>query len=157
MTYFFQVGTSAGALSFEDQKSSFKESRLGVNSVSLDKDIQFREDAGLRWTGYGNLYLVSLAEDTLQMMESIQGTLLGFDENLNIYTQIFDEKIPAIIIRKYNNKGTLVSKFDFWLSKPYVDISAKLSGGIFLDREGNIYFFCESFKDGIKVTKWSKQ
>jgi len=151
-----QVGNSARAFSLEEQKSlTRKDAYLGSNSAALDKDLLFHEDHGLAWNGYGNLYLVSFAGDTVRVLKSLRGFLLGCDESLNVYTHQYDEKKHERVVRKYNSKGELISTFQYWCGKPYTGIYT-LRGCAFLDSKGNVYVFCESYKDGIKVTKWYK-
>jgi hypothetical protein len=65
-------------------------------------------------------------------------------------------------VRKYNSNGQLLTSFRYWCGKPYTGIfigfgfSSTIGGCIFLDKKGDLYVFCQSHEDGIKVIKWSK-
>ena len=136
---------------------------MGSNSAILDKKLFLMPDRGLIW-GYGNLYLVNLAGDTVRVLEGLRGVPLGCDENLNVYTKEiplnfyaheYDEKKHAPVVRKHNSKGELVSTFRYWCGKPYIGIFSGF-GSTFLDLKGNLYLFCQSYEDGIRVIKWHK-
>jgi hypothetical protein len=143
------------AFSFEEQKSTIKkEAFLGSNSVALSE--------GYFKGGGGNLYLISFGGDTIKTFKSIEGSFFGCDEELNVYAHQYDEKKHAMVVRKYNPKGGFLSIFQYWCDKPHTGIftgfgfSSVIGGFAFLDSKGNVYVFCQSHKDGIKVTKWYK-
>jgi hypothetical protein len=146
-----QVGAAASAFSLEEQKNyTIREGFLGANSSALAQ-------------GYfigvgGRLHLVSFQGDTIRTYHSIRGSFMGCDEEGNVYTQesnlhVYgneDRETLAPLVRKYNTKGELVASFKYWCEKPYY-------GSItFLDNKGNLYLLSQSFKDGLRIIKWSK-
>ena len=160
-----QVTAPSGGLSLEQQRNSIRRDWLvGGNSAALDKSLFLAPDRGLAW-GYGNLHMVNLAGDTVRVLEGLRGVPLGCDENLNVYTREiprdfyaheYDERKHAPTVRKYNEGGQLISTFRYWCGKPYVGIFKSGLTDAFLDLKGNLYVFCQSHKDGIKVIKWHK-
>jgi|GEM_PF-603436 len=159
-----QVGNAAGVFSAEEQNRTMKKQGfLGINSALLGK--------GYLSADRGSLYLIDLAGDTVQMLQSMQGSFLGCDEDLNFYTtetpfdfhaHEYDEQAHSPVVRKYNLKGQLVATFRYWCGKPYTGIfigfgfSSSIGDCVFLDNRGNFYVFCQSYEDGIKVIKWYK-
>lgn len=141
-----QVGSAAGALSLQEQKSSIKrEGFLGSNSAALSKGY-FTGDPG-------KLCFISFGGDTIKTFRSIEGSFFGCDENLNIYTTRYDLENRVTNVKKYDQNGRLVSTFAYRCEKPYRTPAGR---GEYLDRKGNVYVFCESYRDGIQVTKWYK-
>ena len=151
-----QVGDGERVFSLEEQKSlARRDLYLGSNSIALEKGWFLVPDRGLVW-GHGNLYWVDVSGDTVQVLRSLRGELLGCDEETNIYTKQYDFENRVRIIRKYNQQGKLVSLFQCTCGSPYVGL---FKGGLryqFLDAQGNLYVFCQSHQDGIQVTKWYK-
>jgi hypothetical protein len=159
-----QIGNEAGAFSLEMQNNTIKEQGfLGSNSAALSK--------GYFLAGRSNLYLVSFGGDTINSFKPMLGSFLGCDENLNLYTREtpfdfyaseYDEKKHSPLVRKYNSNCQLLTTFRYWCGKPYTGIfigfgfSSTIGGCIFLDKKGDLYVFCQSHEDGIKVIKWSK-
>jgi hypothetical protein len=166
-----QVADGIRGFSLDEQTSSIKkEAYIGCNSVLLERNLLLMPDRGLVW-GYGNLYLVNLSGDTVQVLRGLRGVPFGCDENLNVYTKEvsvdfyarqYDEEEHAPLVRKYNAEGRLVSTFRYWCGKPYVGVykgdgfASAVGDCTFLDPAGNLYLFCQSYKDGIKVIKWHK-
>ena len=151
-----QVGTSTEPFSEEEQRNSTRKHwLLGTNSAALDKSLFFQPSFGLAWSGHGDLSLLDPTGDTVKVLNSLEGFLLGCDENMNVYTHQYHEEKHGRVVRKYNSKGELVSTFEYWCEKPYTGIFM-LRGCAFLDLRGNLYVFCQSLKDGIQVTKWYK-
>lgn len=140
---FCQIGTSAGPLSFEQQKSSLREGSLGINSVTADSNLYFKDG-----------YLISFDGDTTQTFHSTAVSFFGVDEHQNLYTEEYDDERGSMIIRKYDPRGSLIAEFQYDCEKPYTGLFKVGFICTFLDSKGNIYVFCESFKDGIKVIKW---
>jgi hypothetical protein len=141
-----QVGNAARAFSLEEQKGYvIKDAFLGANSSALGK--------GYFVSNPGGLYLMNYSGDAVKSLGSIQGSFFGCDEKLNIYTTKYDRENRLTIIRKYNPNGTMVSTFGCRCDKPYMTPAL---GGKYLDNRGNIYVYCESYEDGIQVTKWYK-
>ncbi|MGB8657371.1 MAG: hypothetical protein WCE90_06245 [Candidatus Zixiibacteriota bacterium] len=155
---FYQVGTSERPFTEKQQKKSIKNGLIGFNSVALDNNLFFRPDSLLHKTGLGSLYAFNFNEDTLHVFKSIQGEFLGCDENLNIYTQIYNSKTRTMEVKKYNEKGEYVSCFKYDCPETYYGIHDSALNCCYLDNQGNIYIFCQSLEnDGIKVIKWYKQ
>jgi len=141
-----QVGSPAGALSQHEQKSSIRrEGFLGSNSTALSK--------GYFAGGPGKLCLISFGGDTVKTFRSIEGSFFGCDEDLNIYTTRYDSGDRLTRVKKYDRNGRLVSTFAYGCQKPYRTPAGR---GECLDGKGNVYVFCESYQDGIQVTKWYK-
>ena len=139
-----QVGDASGAFPPEEQKRTMREHAfLGCNSAALSVGY-FRGEPG-------RVYLISFGGDTINTYSSLQGSFFGCDENLDIYTTQWDRETGRTIVRKYNQKSTLVSTFGYRCDKPYLVPAGR---GQFLDSNGNVYVLCESYEDGIQVTKW---
>jgi hypothetical protein len=141
-----QVGDASGAFPLQGQKSNMREHAfLGCNSAALNVGY-FRGEPG-------RVYLISFSGDTIGTYSSPQGSFFGCDENLNIYTTQWDRENGRTIVRKYNQENALVSTFGYGCDKPYLVPAGRSQ---FLDSKGNIYVLCESYEDGIQVTKWYK-
>jgi DNA-binding beta-propeller fold protein YncE len=159
-----QVGNATGAFSLEMQNNAVKEQGfLGINSAALGKGYFFADR--------GNIYLISFEGDTIKTLNPMLDSFLGCDENLNFYTREtafdfyaseYDERKHSPLVRKYNSNGQLLTTFRYWCGKPYTGIfigfgfSSTIGDCIFLDKKGNLYVFCQSHEDGIKVIKWYK-
>jgi hypothetical protein len=141
------VGNAARAFSLEEQKGYvIKDAFLGANSSALEKGYFVSSPGGLSFMNYSG--------ETVNRLGSIQGSFFGCDKDLNIYTNQYDRENHVQIVRKYSQNGHLIASFEYRCHKPY----KRTLGGRneFLDSKGNIYIFCESYEDGIQVTKWSK-
>ncbi|MGB8657370.1 MAG: hypothetical protein WCE90_06240 [Candidatus Zixiibacteriota bacterium] len=143
---FYQVGASTVPLSFQEQKRSLREGSLGSNSATADKDVFFKGG-----------YLMSFDGDTTQPFHSTMGSLFGYDERLNLYTEAYDDQRESMIVRKYDPRGSSIAEFQYDCGEPYTGLFKVGFTCAFLDPKGNFYVFCESYKDGIKVIKWYKR
>ena len=141
-----QVGDASGAFSLEEQERTMREHAfLGCNSAALSVGY-FRGEPG-------RVYLISFGGDTINTYSSVQGSFFGCDEDLSIYTTQWDRENGRTIVRKYNQESTLVSTFGYGCDKPYLVPAGR---GQFVDSKGNVYVLCESYQDGIQITKWYK-
>ncbi len=156
---FYQVGTSEKAFSLEEQKKSVRSGELGFNSVALDSNFFFKPSATLQKFQRGPFFTISLEGDTLKISNPIRGGwFFGCDEEGNIYMYFWDSKASLGSIRKYDPEGDFLSTFEYRCKKPYIKLEG--FGGsrtMTLDKKGNLYMFCFSDKDGIRVIKWYKE